>query len=127
MSIDISKIRPGDTVTLEYDGHPYTGPVWSDEWGGLCLGSSYLSSSYVTVTAHTPKPRPSLVERMVDAYYDRIGMDGEDDSMAAVLAVVREEIEDWCRESTSVNADFRSGYNGARRRILSALTPDGES
>lgn len=107
MSIDISKIQPGDTVTIEGLVEAVQAPHYMYVRFRNGGGGSIQPGA---VTAHTPKPKPSLVERMLAALHGSHGSSA--DGMAAALAVVREEI---------AGLPLHGGTYQAR--ILAALTP----
>lgn len=64
--IDISLIQPGDFIEATFDGHPFSGKVWDDSYGYLCVGATVVRRpggslpDRITITAHTPRPKPSL-------------------------------------------------------------------
>lgn len=61
--INIEDVAPGDWIEGTYCGHRFAGEVWTTNNSYLYVGDTYIGGDYrapepVTLTSHTPKPKP---------------------------------------------------------------------
>ena len=118
---EVSNLRAGDTATLTYHGHQFTGEVWANDDGALFIGPavvSYFDSTPavgVTLVSAT-REVPDLPTKVGSVIANVVTMDGAEYDWAMLVDATDFSGVSWVVASAD-------GYGRARPDQIVSWTP----